>query len=46
MANRAKGWNLKNKYVQRMENKQKKRETKERVRAYEEAKKAARAEEV
>ena len=26
MANRAKGWNLKNAYVQKMENKQKKRD--------------------
>ena len=46
MANRAKGWNLKNHYMQIMENKQKKRETKERIRACEEAKKAAKAEEV
>ncbi len=40
MAHKAKGWNLKNHDVQIMENKQKKRDTKERVRAYEAAKKS------
>lgn len=41
MAHKAKGWNLKNHYVQIMENKQKKRDTKERVRAYEKAKRSS-----
>lgn len=39
MANRAKGWNLKNTYVQKMENKQKKRDRKKRIKGYEAAKK-------
>ena len=39
MASRAKGWNLKNAYVQKMENKQKKRDRKERIKEYEEMKK-------
>lgn len=41
MANRAKGWNLKNAYVQKMENKQKKRDRKELIKEYEEMKKRA-----
>lgn len=41
MASRAKGWNLKNAYVQKMENKQKKRDRKERIKEYEEMKKRA-----
>jgi len=41
MANRAKGWNLKNTYVQKMENKQKKRDRKERIKEYEKMKKRA-----
>lgn len=38
MANRAKGWNLKNAYVQKMENKQKKRDRNERIKRYEASK--------
>lgn len=41
MANRAKGWNLKNAYVQKMENKQKKRDRKEHIKEYEKMKKRA-----
>ena len=41
MASRAKGWNLKNTYVQKMENKQKKRDRKERIKEYEKMKKRA-----
>ena len=40
MAHRAKAENRKNHRIQIMENKQKKRDTKERVRAYEAAKKS------
>ena len=41
MANRVKGWNLKNAYVQKMENKQKKRDRKERIKEHEKMKKRA-----
>ena len=44
MANSAKGWNLKNRYVQRMENKEAARDRYERVRLYEEAKRIDREE--